>query len=234
MYKTFPFFLILFLFTVPSGWAEVATVTVRGEAELEVPADQVNFRVAIVSEHETPEMALAQNSNLTEKVVQALLRSGLPEKDVSTGQFVINPRWSRRPQQSVKDWKPEIVGYTVKNSLKIKTQKVDKVGEFIATSVKAGSNEVNSLYFDLADPRQYRHEAIRIATERAQKDARVLAVASDHSLGRVISLNLDDARSEPVRVMAERAFLAQDNMTPPIAPGEVTVKANVTAVYELK
>jgi uncharacterized protein YggE len=216
------------------SFADIATVTVQGDAELKVPADRANFEVSVVTGAATPEIALQENSARAEKVLSALQRGGLAEKEISSGQFVVNPQWSPRPRQAASDWKPEIVGYTVTNTLRVQTKKTDKVGSFIAAAVKAGGNEVNGLHFDLADPRQYRQEAIRIATKRANEDARVLAVAADTSLGRVVSLNLNNARSIPVRAMADSAFMAEAKMAPPIIPGEVTVRASVTAVYELK
>ena len=94
---------------------------------------------------------------------------------------------------------------------------------------------MQGLRFDLADPRQYRQEAIRIATARAHEDARVLADAAGSGLGRILSLNLDDARPAPVAMpMARFAEVASAGMAPPVMPGDVTVRASVTAVYELK
>ena len=229
------FVLIIALFFCPAvSLANISTVTVRGEAELKVPADRANFELSVVTEADTPQAAMRENSLRAEKVLAALQRSGLEEKEISTGQFVVNPVWSQRPRQAPADWKPQIVGYEVTNLLRVKTLRIDQVGEFISEAVKAGSNQVNGLHFDLADHRQYRQEAIRIATERANEDARVLAVAAGTKLGKVISLNLDNARAKPRVVAMNRAYLAEDAMTPPVVPGEVTVHASVTAVYEIR
>ena len=231
-----PVLIVLLLLSgvVGNCFADVATVTVQGDAELKIPADRAKFEVSVVVEAATPEIALQENSERAEKVLAALQRGGLAEKEISSGQFVVAPQWSPRPRQASSDWKPKIIGYTVTNMLRVQTEKIDIVGRFIAAAVKAGGNEVNGLHFDLSDPRQYRQEAIRIATKRANEDARVLAVAADTSLGRVVSLTLDNARSIPVRAMADRAFMAEAKMAPPIIPGEVTVRASVTVVYELK
>ncbi|NIQ94594.1 MAG: DUF541 domain-containing protein, partial [Desulfuromonadales bacterium] len=167
--------LTLFLLVPVLCFAELSTVTVQGTAELQVPADRANFVLSVVSRDKIPRTAMQENSARSEKVLDALQRAGLVDKEISTGRFVVSPVWSQRPRPAPTDWKPEIIGYTVTNTLRVKTAKIDQVGAFIAAAVKAGSNEVKGLHFDILDRRRYRQEAIRIATERASEDARVLA-----------------------------------------------------------
>jgi len=219
---------------VVSSFADPSSITVRGESELKIPADRAVISVAVISEAKTSSQALIINSEQVEKVMNAIKRAGLDEKEISTGQFTISPRWSQRPRQAPEDWRAMIVGFKVTNQLQVKTVKLDLVGELVAAAVQAGGNEISGLRFDLADPRQYRHEAIREATRRAKEDARVLADATGASLGRILTLNLDDARTIPVA--APRAIFAEaavSRMAPPVLPGDVTVHAAVIVVYEL-
>ena len=179
-------------------------------------------------------LILRENSRLAERVLAALQKEGLSDEEVSTGQFVVNPRWSQRPRNAPADWQAKIEGYSVTNSVRVTTRKIDQVGRIIAVGVKAGSNTVTGLYFDLVDPRQYRQEAIRAAMERAEEDARVLAEAAGYKLGRVVSLNLDHARSQDVFLSEVKMFRSADMEAPPVVPGDVSVNASVTAVYELE
>lgn len=217
-----------------AGLADISTVTVRGAAELKVPADQARFEAVILSDGVNPEQALADNASRSEKVLMALMRAGLDENEITSGHFVVDPVWSQMPRKTPENWKPTIIGYSIANYLRIKTVKINRIGEFIAAAVKGGSNEINGLHFDLANPRQYRQEAIRVASEKANEDARALAEAAGTRLGKVVSLNLDHARATPHRVMANRAFMAEADSAPAVRPGEITVQASVTAVYELE
>ena len=96
----------------------------------------------------------------------------------------------------------------------------------------AGANTIDGLRFDLADPRAHRDEAIRQATAHALHDARTLAAAAGVALSRVLSIDLDRSAT-PVgasyRPMAAEAARA----APPVTPGDVTVRASVTVVYEI-
>ncbi len=212
-------------------------LTVRGEAVLHVPADQLNLRIGVVTAGETAELALGENTEKMERVVKALQRVGLTSGEYKTSQFQIQPRWTLRPRQAPPEWRPEIVGYSVTNSLNIRTRKIGLAGKLIGAAADAGANEIGAILFDLADPRHYRDDAIEAATANAIADARSLAAAASVRLLRVLSLTLDQAVATPIRVQteayAERAALAMDGPTPPIASGDVTVQAQVLLVYQI-
>ncbi len=220
-----------------AGDEDLPRLTVRGEAILHVPADQLNLRIGVVTVAETAEEALGENTEKMERVVKALQRVGLTHEEYQTGQFQIQPQWSPRPRQAPAEWRPEIVGYSVTNSLNLRTGKLELAGKLIGAAAEAGANEIGAILFDLADPRQYRDAAIEAATANAIADARSLAAAASVRLLRVLSLTLDQAVATPVRMQAdayaERAVLAMDAPTPPIASGEVTLRAYVLLVYQI-
>ncbi len=216
---------------------ELPRLSVRGEAILHVPADQLNLRIGVVTAAQSAEAALAENTEKMDRVVKALQRVGLTRDEYQTGQFQIQPQWSPRPRQAPAEWRPEIVGYSVTNGVNLRTQKVSLAGKLIGAAAETGANEIGALFFDLADPRQYRDEAIGAATANAIADARSLAAAASVRLLRVLSLTLDQAVATPVRVQteayAERAVLAMDGPAPPITSGDVTVRAQVLLVYQI-
>lgn len=215
---------------------ERPNLTVRGEALLKVPADQMHLNIAAVTHAETADRALDQNTALMENVIQALKKTGLTEDEYQTGQFQIDPEWSPRPRQTPEEWRPRIVGYSVTNRLAIKTKKLTLAGKLIGAATDAGANAIDSIVFDLADPRKYRGQAIQQATANALADARSLADAASVKLVRVLTLSLDNAVATPFRVGAEsfaRGAMTAEAAAPPISSGEVTVQAGVMLVYEI-
>ncbi|MBE0598519.1 MAG: SIMPL domain-containing protein, partial [Desulfuromonadales bacterium] len=124
--------------------------------------------------------------------------------------------------------------YMVVNTLKIRSSRLELAGKLIAAATEAGANEVGSLHFDLADPRQHRAEAIRQATAQARADAGSLAGAAGVRLVRVLSLHLDQESAQPLPMARfKTAEMAMTDAAPVIAPGEVTVRATVQMVYEV-
>jgi uncharacterized protein YggE len=216
----------------------VPRLSVHGEAVLEVPADQLRLNVAVVTDGATAQAALDRNSETMKRVVRALTAAGLTVDEYETGRFNIQPQWSPRPRKAVaEDWRPHIVGYTVTNQLRVKTTKIDRAGRLIAVASEAGANAVDSIVFDLANPRVHRDAAIAAAAANAIADAQALAVASSVRLVRVLSLSLDEARAVPFPVrplaMAEGMDLKMGAAAPPITAGDVTVRASVQLVYEI-
>ncbi len=214
---------------------EVPRLSVRGAAELEKPADQLELNIGVVTQHRDPDQAMSQNSRQMRAVVDAIERVGLGEGDYHTGRFQIRPVWSQRPprERVEPDWRPEIVAYNVTNTIHVKTKKLRLAGEIIQAANKAGANAIDSIRFTLADPRVHRAEAIAVATANARSDARALAEAAGVRLVRVLEISLDDA--QPLRPPTYERTMAMeaDAGAPPITPGDVTVRANVNLVYQI-
>jgi uncharacterized protein YggE len=215
----------------------VATLTVRGKAELSKPADQLRLRLGVVTKSAQAKAALVENSRRMNEVITALEKVGLVKGEYETGRFSLQPVYTRRPRQPDPDWRPQIVGYEVTNTLSIKTQKLELAGELIEAGNEAGANTIDVVGFDLADPRTHRAEAIATATAHAIADARTLADAASLRLARIISVNLDQAAPRPpIPPFGARGGATAPELAvpPPITPGQVTIRADVTLVYEIE
>ncbi len=210
-------------------------LSVRGEAELEKPADQLRINLGVVTDGKDAEQTLEDNSEVMDGVVKAIRKAGLEDGEYQTGRFRVQPVYSRRPRGADETWQPQILGYQVTNTIDVKTTKLELAGAIIQEASKAGANSVNSINFDLADERKHRAEAIVKATTNAIDDARVVAQAAGVKLVRILSINLDDARpmASPPRSQMNMRAMAEGGVTPPITPGEVMVRASVTIVYEI-
>lgn len=214
----------------------IATLTVSGEAEVERPADQLRLRLGVVTDAEDAQVAMEENSRRMNDVVEAVQKAGLTKDEYETGQFQIQPRYSQPPRGGhQQDWKPSIVGYQVINRIIIKTKKLEATAELLQAATEAGANSIDSIDFDLADRRKHRAEAIAAATKNARSDAKALAEAAGQRLVRVLSINLDHAFTPPPQPMHMRARTLEmaEAETPPINPGDVTIRATVTIVYEI-
>jgi uncharacterized protein len=216
----------------------IPTLTVRGMAELEKPADQLMITIGVITEHQNATSALEENSTRMQAVVDALKDVGLGEKEYETGRFQIRPVYQPRPPQQRHDpeWRPRIVAYSVTNTVQVKTQQLDLAGKLIQKANEAGANTIDNISFGLASPRVHRAEAISAATSNAIADAHVLARSAKLRLVRIVRIELDpeDGMPRPIPMYArmEMAAAAAPD-APPIQPGDVTVRAAVNVVYEI-
>ncbi len=233
---------VLILFTPWWAWAdaehksEPPTLSVRGEARLEVEPDQVSVSLGVMSQAKTAKKALAENSKAIKAVIDALYGVGLKKKDVSTRRFNVQPVWSSRPRNADSLWRAKIIAYRVNNSVQVTTTQLPLVGDVINAATTAGANQVQSVNFGLENPRQFRSQAIAKAVKNARADADVAAEASGSSIKGVKTIHLDQAvasieQAESFKVM--RSAVAEAAPAPPINAGDITVRASVSIVYEL-
>lgn len=236
-----PYLIMIFLcclMTAPRLHAGEATatpprLTVRGDAELQVPADLAIMRISVVSSGDSVKEALGLNSQKAKDVERALVQAGLTGKEYETGRFDIQPVWAQRPPNGGAEWQPRIAGYTVTNTFTVNTAKLELVGSIIEAAVRAGSNAVDAVGFTLADPRIYRKKAVEEAVAHARDDAQSLAAASGVTLGSILDMSLDDTSPG---ITPLRARVLSDGMStepPPMKPGDVTVRASVVITYQI-
>ncbi len=221
----------------PVGLEDVPRLSVRGEAVLHKPADQLRVRVGVVTQAAEATAAVKENSRRMADVVAAITKAGLDKTEYETGHFSIRPLYSRRPRQADAQWVRQIIGYEVNNTLAIRTKKLALAGKLIEVANDAGVNAVDDIRFDLADRRTHRAEAITAATANARSDAAVLSHAADVRLVRIIAIQLGEGGYRPP--IATMAMARAEGMAgaaapaPPIQPGDVTVQASVTIIYEI-
>ena len=121
--------------------------------------------------------------------------------------------------------------------MKIKTNELERVGEFIQAGVDAGATGVDSVSFELSDrqAKDAKNEALRQAVQDAKSKAEALALGIDKNLGKVVSVSINEYNVFPVyrSGMDIIAAKAEAPVPPPIAPGEVDVSASVQVVFEI-
>ncbi len=211
-------------------------LTVTGVGELRVDADELRLSLSVVAEGEEDDSArvvMDENSRLAEAVMNALRNLGLNDKEIETGRFTIHPRYSTPKRGEA----PRIIGYRVENEVRVRTKKIEKAGEIIQHAIDSGANQVASISFGLADEQKHRADAIKTAAANARADADALAAASGVRLVRALRVALDQpqfAGFEPRFEMMTRAVAdAAMPAAPPIQPGQVTLTARVTMVFEI-
>ncbi len=220
----------------PAGPAPLSHLVVRGEARIKVKPDQVKMSLEAVTSAQTAEEALAANSAAIQKLQELLGQEGLTAADYRTGQFSIQPQWSRPPRPAPASWNPEIVGYRVSNSLWVATSRIDLAGRLLALAQQAGVNRTGNLSFSLADPEEANRQAIAMATENAQRRAEVLAQAAGVKLGPLLEARVEEGAPgmPPGMMMAEMTSVRAAVNNVPITAGEVEVTAAVVLDYAVK
>lgn len=211
-----------------AGAAAERTVRVRGEGKASAPPDVATIRAGVVTQDADAQKAVSANSQAMKKILAALEKFGVEEKDVQTTGFSVRPVY-RRDNGRVR---PEIEGYRVSNQVSVRVRDLGSLGEVLDALVGAGSNQLSGVSFGIQDRAKLLDEARRGAMADACRRAELYAREAGARLGRVVTISEQSASSSPVRRYALAADAARASV--PVAKGELDVRASVEVVYALE
>jgi uncharacterized protein YggE len=235
--KIIPAIVIAMLLSVATVDAQPATerprppsITVNGEATIAAEPDQAQIDIGVTTQARSAPDASRENAERLARVlaeVKKLLGKG---DEVKTSGYGLNPQY-RYPQGG----KPEIVGYTANNIVRIKTAKLDEVGKLIDAAMQAGANNINRLMFTLKDEDAARLDALRQASAKAKTKAEAIAASLGLKVLRIASVTEGERSFQPIyrqAPMARGEALAAQAPTP-VEPGTVDVRSTVTLTAEV-
>ena len=217
----------------PAIAAASTLLTVTAEGKSTRTPDLAVFTAGVVSEGKTASEALSANAVAMNKVIGALKKAGIADKDIQTSQISLNPVYGQAvigPNGQVVQ-EPRIVGYQAVNTVTIRSRDIAGFGKVLDALVAAGSNQVNGPSFQLNDPRTAMDEARIDAMTSARARAELYAKAAGLRVVRIVSISESGGYSPPQPAYA-RAKMA-DASSSPIAAGEVEAQVNLSVQFEL-
>jgi len=204
-----------------------AHIVVTGEGSVNVMPDVAQIRSGVSTRGKTVREATEANSRTMAAILTALTESGIPQKDVRTAQFSIQPVYAA--QDPGKEQK--LVGYSVANHVSAKIKHIEKLGDVLDHLIAAGATDVWNVEFLVSDPGKALDQAREAAVADARRKAEIYAKAAGVTLGRVVSIEEESGSSSPRPMRALAASAAAPQV--PIAPGEDTLRAVVTLGFEI-
>src|SRR6185312_933864 len=188
------------LFSTPSAWAQQErnrprspAITVTGEALISAEPDQAQLDIGVVTQARTAPEASKENSERVTRVLSEVKKLLGKTDEVKTSGYSLTPAY-RYPQGG----KPEIVGYNVNNTVRIKTTNLDLVGRLIDSAMQAGANNVNRLMFTLKDEQGAQLEALRAASAKAKTKAEAIAASLGLKIVKIASITEGERSVQPV------------------------------------
>lgn len=216
---------------------------VQAEGDAIAVPDVAQFSFSVLTEGGTDLGALqTENTEKMSKAIAFLKDEGVNEKDIKTSQYSINPRrqyynCSRIGGGGEPCPPPDIVGYTVTQSVSVKIRDFTKTGEIVAGVIENGANTTSGLSFTIDDPTSVQNEARKEAIEKAQDKAKQIARDAGFSIGRLISINEGGGYYAPQYARVESLAIggsSDDFSVPKIEAGSEEVTVNITLVYEIR
>ncbi|GGZ02163.1 SIMPL domain-containing protein [Novosphingobium colocasiae] len=224
---------------IPAIAAGHTLLTVSAQGASTRTPDMAGFSAGVTTQGATASEALTANSAAMAKVIAALKRAGVADKDIQTSTINLNPQWAqpkRLPDGSYEDAPQRIIGYQANNSVNVRARKLDQMGKVIDALVSAGANQVNGPNFMLAEQAAAEDEARVDAIKAARARAELYARAAGLRVVRIVSINEGGGYARPMPMMYAKADMvaaAPPPAPPPVAAGELETSVTVSVAFEL-
>ena len=233
---------LLVLLVVPTaGWGhepgrpEVPALTVAASGQVSVPPDTAFVSFGMETAGKSLAEAQWQNHVVMQKVLDRLRELKIEKERIQTTAFTVMPQY-RMPGKRNSDAPaapPEIIGYTVSNSVSVEVRELEKVGAVIDDSLAAGANQFQGLQWALRDEQRPRVAALQAAAAKAREKATALSQALKVSLVRLLNVTESGDVVRPAPHMGRAMAAMEMAAEAPVSSGEIKVEATVTLTYEI-
>lgn len=201
-------------------------ISARGEVK-RVP-DIATISAGVVTQAADARTALSENSTRMARVVAALRRAGVAERDLSTAQIALSPQYRYQDNQP-----PVITGYQASNSVSVRFRDIATSGTILDTLVAQGANQINGPALSIDKPDATLDEARLSAMAAARARADLYARATGLTVKRIVAIS--ESADEQVRPMPMmmRAMSSDAVAKTEVLPGEQSVGVTVAVTFEL-
>jgi|GEM_PF-1788280 len=221
------FFLLLNSLVAMAGAG--GTITVGGDASLEVAPDRAMLTLGVENKDARFEVAKATNDAAMAKVMAAL-RKCVESKNLHTGEFSLRPLLYGNNENF----------YYARNSVRVTLNDVASLEKVVNAAVQAGANQVLDVSFETADLTKYRNQALVKALENAKAKAEIMVTALGCKLGSPVKI--DENRNVGYgSVLLNKGWIAGGashdaaaGNGSTVAPGKIAIPASVVVTFELK
>ncbi|MEP7129542.1 MAG: SIMPL domain-containing protein [Sphingomicrobium sp.] len=201
-------------------------VTATGEVT-RVP-DVAIISAGVVTRSATASGAIGDAADRVQRVLTALKRAGVDERDVQTSNISLNPEY-----RYVENQPPQLTGYTASNQLTIRFRDIRNSGKILDALVAQGANQINGPNLTIDKPEaaldEARVRAIAAGRARAELYARGLGMR----VVRVVSVSESGGYAVPPPAPMAVMEMARAADTK-IVPGEQKLQVTLAMTFELQ
>lgn len=214
----------------PTPVLEGTRLDVVATGEVTRVPDLARISAGVVSQAPTAVAALSANSTQMTRVLAALRRAGIAERDIQTSSVSLSPSYRYAENQP-----PVLTGYQASNQVTIRFREIARAGAILDTLVREGANQIAGPSLEVERPGPALDEARVLALRAARARADIYAGAAGLRVARILSIteNGGDYRPQPPQPIAMMQRGMAD-METKIVPGEQALAVSVSVSFELR
>jgi hypothetical protein len=211
----------------PSVPDEPVVVT-SGEGVVQAVPDRAWVQITAESRAGNPRDAQERNADAMRPVHEKLRAAGIPADAIRTMTYDLQQEFDFVNGRRVSR------GYVARNTIEVRVDAIDRVGELLELAVGSGATSVGGVRFDLKDRGKLEREALRLAVSDARARAEAAAAGAGMSIDRVVRVEEQRQSFQPPMPFMAAREASQAGDAPPIAAGQLELRAQVTLTAVLK
>lgn len=217
----------LFLLTSAFSLAnETPTISVTGTGTVSGKPDTFSIIATVETTNKNSQTAISENTDIVNKAIGLLKKSGLKENNIKTENYSLN----YRNDYNVKDGEMK---YFVRNQILITSNDLDKAGTVLTALNNGGVNNIGEINFFIADRKELEDKAYKLAYENAKYKAALIAGIDDFKVSPK-NIDLNYSMPRPISFMLNPAAKADDTPIPLTVPNDVDVTASMNVIFYME
>jgi uncharacterized protein YggE len=193
--------------------------------------DLAVISAGVVARSTTAAAALQETADKMDRVITALKRAGVDDRDIQTSSVSLSPEYRYPENQS-----PQLTGYSASNQVTVRFRDIRNSGKILDALVAVGANQINGPNMTIEHPEAALDEARTRAVAQGRARAELYARALGMHVARVVSISEGGGYyapppppppSAPMMASAERSYTR-------IEPGEQKLQVSLSMVFELR
>ena len=213
----------------PAAPAEPVVVT-SGEGLVQAVPDRAWITIGAESRASTAREAQKRNVEAMAPVLAKLKAAGVPAEAIRTIAYDVQYEWDYVNNKRVGR------GYVARNTIEVRVDTIDRVGEYLEIAVGSGATSLGGLRFDLKDRAKLEREALRLAVADARTKAEAAAAGAGRAIDRIIRIEEGPLDGGPIPMprIARQELQAGVAAAPPISTGQMEIRARVALTAVIK
>lgn len=211
---------------------DATILDVSAQGRVSRTPDIATIRAGVVSQAPSAAAALADNAQRMARVIAALKKGGIADRDLSTASVSLSPQYRYAENQP-----PVVTGYQASNTVSVRFRDVARSGTVLDTLVAQGANQIDGPSLSLDKPEAALDEARADAVARARARAELYAKAAGLRVERIASISEADENDggspQPPIMFRAKAVMA-DAAPTQVLPGETDVSVRLSVRFILK
>jgi uncharacterized protein len=203
-------------------------VVTHGQATVTARPDRAFVTIAAESRSRNSADAQKQNATAMTAVLQKIEQAGVPKEAVRTIGYELHPEFDYvNGRQTFRT-------YLARNTVEVRLDDIDRVGVVIDAAAAGGATTITGIRFDVRDRAALERDALRQAVADARARAEAAAAGAGATIDRIVRIEEGGALEPPRPMMRMAAQAAERDVSTPVEPSTIEIRARVTLTVSIR